>query len=61
MVAMLEIKLLGSPQLLMEGQVFTGLRRKNRALLFYLAAQSLSLAFSGPIPSVRELRKSCEL
>ena len=44
MVAMLEIKLLGSPQLLMEGQVFTGLRRKNRALLFYLAAQSHSIS-----------------
>ncbi len=38
--SILEIRLLGSPQLLLDGNAVEGLRRKNRALLFYLAAQN---------------------
>lgn len=41
---MLEIKLLGEPHLILDGQFLTGIRRKNRALLFYLAAQNRSLS-----------------
>jgi DNA-binding SARP family transcriptional activator/Tfp pilus assembly protein PilF len=43
-VTTLKIKLLGAPQLTVEGQAFTGLRRKNRALLFLLAAQNHSIS-----------------
>ena len=35
----LEIRLLGAPQLLLNGHEVDTLRRKNRALIFYLAAQ----------------------
>src|SRR6266498_3942616 len=35
----LEIQLFGVPRLLLNGQVVDSLRRKNRALLYYLAAQ----------------------
>jgi DNA-binding SARP family transcriptional activator len=35
----LEIQLFGAPRLLLNGQVVNSLRRKNRALLYYLAAQ----------------------
>jgi predicted ATPase/DNA-binding SARP family transcriptional activator len=35
----LEIQLFGVPQLLLSGQIVDSLRRKNRALLYYLAAQ----------------------
>jgi len=35
---MLSLSLLGSPQILLDGQPLDSLRRKNRALLFYLAA-----------------------
>ena len=35
----LEIRLFGAPQLLLNGQTVDSLRRKNRALLCYLAAQ----------------------
>ncbi len=36
----LEIHLFGTPSLSLNGQALDGLRRKNRALVFYLAAQS---------------------
>src|SRR5512142_1316720 len=35
----LKIQLFGAPQLLLNGQIVENLRRKNRALLYYLAAQ----------------------
>lgn len=35
----LEIRLFGTPQLFLKGQELDSLRRKNRALLYYLAAQ----------------------
>jgi DNA-binding SARP family transcriptional activator len=35
----LEIQLFGAPQLLLNGQIVYSLRRKNRALTYYLAAQ----------------------
>ncbi len=35
---MLEIRLFGSPQILLGGESVEGIRRKNRALVFYLAA-----------------------
>src|SRR6185436_5224211 len=35
----LEIQLFGAPQLLLNGQIVDSLRRKNHALLYYLAAQ----------------------
>jgi DNA-binding SARP family transcriptional activator len=43
-VTTLEIKLLGTPQLTLDSRAITGLRRKNRALLYLLAAQSHSLS-----------------
>lgn len=36
----LEIRLFGSPSLTLNGKTLDGLRRKNRALVFYLAAQT---------------------
>ncbi len=35
----LEIQLFGAPQLVLDGQIVDSLRRKNRALIYYLAAQ----------------------
>jgi len=39
----IEIRLFGTPQLLLNGRSVDGLRRKNRALIYYLAAQEAEL------------------
>jgi DNA-binding SARP family transcriptional activator len=39
----LEIKLFGNPRLFLNGQLVANIRRKNRALIFYLAAHTLPL------------------
>ncbi len=41
---LLEIRLLGIPQVSLDQQIVEGLRRKNRALLFYLAGQNGEVA-----------------
>ena len=40
---MLAIQLLGTPQLLLDGQPLNVTRRKSRALLYYLAANAKPL------------------
>jgi DNA-binding SARP family transcriptional activator len=40
----LEIQLFGTPHILLDGEVLENLRRKNRALLYYLAAQGGQLS-----------------